>query len=290
MPRVHRLGRFNRGNTRPIIANCLDTRDTDRILSNAYKLKNTPYSINRDYPKEIADARKVLWPEVKRMRQHNPEVKINIVYLARIVKDGKVVADMFPNWNKIMHRDRITATQTCRTSLSRQPPKQPNDATYPPQTLSNEEPAQYPNTSRSPTPASRHVPRMQSVSPNRARNQRSRPPVRERGNAAPGADQFNRPLDSPVLTTEHVSSARKETMTTTPRKTLSAANNCLTSDVTRGIYRSTPSDRRSASCTRLSVNFTQSTNSSHGCPSPAPDISAPPLHPPTSGTGHPPPT
>lgn len=69
MSRAHRLGRYKRDSTRPIIVNFIDTRDTEAIISVANKLKNTQYNINRDFPKEIADARRVLWPIYKDLRE-----------------------------------------------------------------------------------------------------------------------------------------------------------------------------------------------------------------------------
>lgn len=108
MPRLHRLGRFQRGKTRPIIANFMDFRETERILSIAHRLKGTKFSINRDYPQEIANARKQLWPEYKRLKNESPRgCKISLVYPAKIIKDGSVVADMFPDWNPILRGERV---------------------------------------------------------------------------------------------------------------------------------------------------------------------------------------
>lgn len=107
MARAHRLGRFKRDSTRPIIVNFLDTRHTEAIISVANKLKNTKFNINRDFPKEIADARRVLWPIYKDLRGKNPDSKVNIVYPAKIVMDNKVYCDMFPRWNLIIHGNRI---------------------------------------------------------------------------------------------------------------------------------------------------------------------------------------
>lgn len=50
--RAHRLGRFKPGFNRPIIVAFRAYPDTQLILSNAYKLKNTRLSINRDFPQE----------------------------------------------------------------------------------------------------------------------------------------------------------------------------------------------------------------------------------------------
>lgn len=39
--------------------------DFSSIISNAFRLKFTSYNINRDYPQEIAKARKGLWNNVQ---------------------------------------------------------------------------------------------------------------------------------------------------------------------------------------------------------------------------------
>ena len=109
IPRIHRLGKYKRGHTRPIIAYFLDTRDTETVISSAYKLKDTPYNINRDFPPEIQSARRELWPKYKDLKSRFPDSKINLVYPAKIIQDGKVVKDMFPSWSLIMNRSRIHA-------------------------------------------------------------------------------------------------------------------------------------------------------------------------------------
>ena len=108
IPRAHRLGRFRPNSTRAIIVYFLDFRDTELVLENANKLRNTNFHINRDFPKEIVNARKTLWPELKRLRGMHPKSKISIVFPAKIVADGRVVADMFPDWSQVLNGDRIT--------------------------------------------------------------------------------------------------------------------------------------------------------------------------------------
>jgi len=103
IPRVHRLGKYKRDTTRPIIVNFLDFRDTEFIISKANKLAGTDFSINRDYPKEIADARKGLWAKRKDLRRDFPQSKIGVVYPAKLVKDGRTVADKFPHWQRILY-------------------------------------------------------------------------------------------------------------------------------------------------------------------------------------------
>lgn len=116
-PRVHRLGRYNRDSTRAVIVNFLDTRDTEYVISQAKKLKGTKYNINRDYPQEIANARRVLWPEYKKLRENYPDSKVGLAYPAKIILDGKVYADMFPHWNLIMKGDRLPASKPVFTNI-----------------------------------------------------------------------------------------------------------------------------------------------------------------------------
>lgn len=72
--RVHRLGSLRRASgitqtpRRPIIVAFRDFGDTEFILQQARKLKHTRYSIDRDYPKEIASARKRLWGRYRNER------------------------------------------------------------------------------------------------------------------------------------------------------------------------------------------------------------------------------
>jgi hypothetical protein len=117
MPRAHRLGRFKPGSTRPIIVYFLDTRDTEFVLSRANMLRGTNFNINRDFPKEIVDARKSLWPEYKRLRAAYKESKISIVYPAKLVKDGRVMHDAFPQWNLVMQGNRIPISKPVFTNI-----------------------------------------------------------------------------------------------------------------------------------------------------------------------------
>ena len=105
--RAHRLGRFNRSRSRPIIVSFLESSSVQSVLSNAHKLKGSPYSINKDFPQEIANARKSLWGEYKQLKQNYPHSNINIVYPAKLIKDGRIVRDLFPRWNNIMSGNRV---------------------------------------------------------------------------------------------------------------------------------------------------------------------------------------
>lgn len=54
---------------RPILCTFGHHSEVDIVMKQARRLKNTHYSIDRDYPLEISAARKKLWPEVKELRR-----------------------------------------------------------------------------------------------------------------------------------------------------------------------------------------------------------------------------
>ncbi|MCG8034647.1 MAG: hypothetical protein JAZ03_21090, partial [Candidatus Thiodiazotropha taylori] len=94
LARAHRLGPRKigqRDSHRPIIVNFRDFCDTDIIMNRAHQLRNTPFSIGYDLPKEIKDARKRLWEEVKRIKQTSPRIKFQILYPAKLMVEGKIV-------------------------------------------------------------------------------------------------------------------------------------------------------------------------------------------------------
>ena len=106
--RIHRLGRYNPSKgPRPIIAAFSFFRDTEEIMGNARLLRNTSYSISRDHPPEIAKARQKLWPQFKaaRINQFN---RVSIGYPAKLIVNGTVVCDMFPEWDSIMRGSRVS--------------------------------------------------------------------------------------------------------------------------------------------------------------------------------------
>lgn len=107
--RAHRLGKFNRlKGPRPIIVAFSFYRDTDDVISLARVLKGTTYSINRDYPLEITNARKTLWPQFKEARSI-PYNRVTIGYPAKLIVNGVVTWDLFPDWDNILRGSRISA-------------------------------------------------------------------------------------------------------------------------------------------------------------------------------------
>ena len=106
--RIHRLGRYNPSKgPRPIIVAFSFFRDTEEIMGNARLLRDTSYGISRDHPPEIARARQKLWPQFKaaRINQFNC---VSIGYPAKLIVNGTVVCDMFPEWDSIMKGSRVS--------------------------------------------------------------------------------------------------------------------------------------------------------------------------------------
>ena len=108
LARAHRLGQRKIGQqvrSRPIIVNFRDFHDTERIMTNVYMLRNTPISVDLDLPKEINEARKRLWPKLKEAK--NKRYKAHIVYPAKLLVEGKVVQNEFPDWFETVGQSRL---------------------------------------------------------------------------------------------------------------------------------------------------------------------------------------
>ena len=109
--RAHRLGPRKIGQRspkRPIIVNFRDFCDTETIMSKAHMFKNTPFSVAYDLPKEINEARKKLWDELRSIKRADPRAKFQILYPAKLIVDGKLVRDEFPDWGAVLHKSRTT--------------------------------------------------------------------------------------------------------------------------------------------------------------------------------------
>ena len=68
------------------------------ILFSASELKGTQFASREDFPAEIRSARGELWDEFKSAKSQN--LRARIVYPAKLVVDGRVVRDMFPEWGQ----------------------------------------------------------------------------------------------------------------------------------------------------------------------------------------------
>ena len=68
--RAHRIGKFNgSASSRPVVVKFASFRDRERIRMSATKLKNTRFSIREQFPREVVERRKVLYPVMKRALQ-----------------------------------------------------------------------------------------------------------------------------------------------------------------------------------------------------------------------------
>ena len=101
------IGRAVRIRHRPLIVALRDYQDVELVLVHANRLQGTPFGVNRDYPQEIIAARKPLFKEKKSLKAKQPNSSISIQYPAKLIVDGRVVKDMFPDWFKIMKCDRV---------------------------------------------------------------------------------------------------------------------------------------------------------------------------------------
>ena len=176
--RAHRLGRYTRDSNRPIIVAFRDYTAVETVLSNAYKLKGSDISINRDFPKEIVAARKSLWKEYKDLKADYPQSKVSLVYPAKIKKDGRVIADRFPLWHDIMSGSRIAVPQRPRSNAANDRGSRAQSNFCPSQTASADgmqtdpliahvPPAVNTDNASSDSPPRSNFERRQSRSPNR---------------------------------------------------------------------------------------------------------------------------
>lgn len=221
--RAHRLGRFRRGGNRGIIVAFQDFGDTQLILSKANKLKNTSYSINKDFPQEITNARKNLWAEYKTLKQQNLDKKVSLVYPAKIIVNGRVVRDAFPLWDTIMAGSRVNHStneivdKSNKTYINAQHPVLVKDTTC--QLLSDDRyedlSQMIPDEPKSPqnSPTTARSSHRRSRSPRRRKSgstSRGRPPSRHVSQPPSNGSQIRRPWDSNELknTPDHSSVAQ----------------------------------------------------------------------------------
>ncbi|KAK3092735.1 hypothetical protein FSP39_006730 [Pinctada imbricata] len=75
--RAHRIGRRNRGGKyRPIVVKFNDYKVREKVRSQSYRLRNTRYSIQEQYPKPISDRRKELQPIMHEARRRGDHVTL----------------------------------------------------------------------------------------------------------------------------------------------------------------------------------------------------------------------
>ena len=111
--RAHRLGSLQRYKSRfqvtkrPIIVAFKEYSLVERIMGNLRSLWGKDYRVEKDFPSEIAEARKNLWPKLKAEKAKNPRCRISIGYPAKLIKNNRVIADEFPDWRKVLRTSRV---------------------------------------------------------------------------------------------------------------------------------------------------------------------------------------
>ena len=73
---VHRFGRRTGGKPRPIVAKFLHHKDLRLCLNRANNLRGTQFGISEQFPSEVEDRRKQLYPVMRQLRQQGNRVKL----------------------------------------------------------------------------------------------------------------------------------------------------------------------------------------------------------------------
>lgn len=121
--RAHRLGRYDRNKgIRPIIVAFSSYHLVETVMSNVSRLKDTRFSVNKDFPVEISRARRLLWPKVKQARLQYPGSKVSMGFPAKLQIDGRVVEDLFPEWEETIRGSRINMSHPSQQFMQRPPP------------------------------------------------------------------------------------------------------------------------------------------------------------------------
>ena len=111
--RAHRLGSLQRFRSRqhvsrrPIIVAFKDYSLTEQIMTNARRLRGTNFRVEKDFPAEIAEARKNLWPKLKAEKSKDPTCRVTIAYPAKLIRNNRVIADEFPDWYQVLRLSRV---------------------------------------------------------------------------------------------------------------------------------------------------------------------------------------
>ena len=116
--RAHRLGSLMKAKRRyavtrrPVIVAFKDYTLTETIMNASSRLKGSGFRVERDYPREIAEARQRLWPILKAERAKHPNGRVTIAYPAKLVKNRRVIHDEFPDWYKVLRVSRATGFES----------------------------------------------------------------------------------------------------------------------------------------------------------------------------------
>lgn len=91
-----------------ILATFSHAGEVEALMNSASLLKDTNIGLSRDYPKEISEARKILWPEFKSKRNELGKDRVKLLFPAAIKVDGRITRNLFPEWFETLRGSRFT--------------------------------------------------------------------------------------------------------------------------------------------------------------------------------------
>lgn len=93
--RAHRLGRFSPDKMRPIIAKFYNEKEVETVLSKGVKLKNTTFSISRDFSEAVREKRRRLLQFSRTIKKEGDRVRL--VFNKLMVNDTTYTWDAAAN-------------------------------------------------------------------------------------------------------------------------------------------------------------------------------------------------
>ena len=115
--RVHRMGKKIQGKHRPIVAKFVLYKERERIRKAAPStLSGKPFGINEQFPKEINDRRKVLYPQYKQAKRMGKKA---VMIADKLFVDGMQI---FPTTNQNMPTENQPYRTSTTDSRARPPP------------------------------------------------------------------------------------------------------------------------------------------------------------------------
>ena len=76
-------------------------------MAKSHTLQGTDYGINWDYPDEIVQAWSRLWSDYKQAKPIYSKGKVYIAFQAKLVINGEVTRDEYPDWKDILKGSRV---------------------------------------------------------------------------------------------------------------------------------------------------------------------------------------
>ena len=87
--RTHRYGQKKAGKTRPIIVKFSSFKDREKVWASKKKLSGSNYNVSEDFPIEIRNERKLLFPIVKVLKTHSSVTEV-FIKVNKLFVNGKM--------------------------------------------------------------------------------------------------------------------------------------------------------------------------------------------------------